>query len=107
MEEIISFLDKKKVPGYGMNLLRKEDCIELIKLCQKNSVRVFGFDGFIIHPNYGVQIEQDYSRDYSKFSSEQAAQLSLEYFSKDRSENVLYEISFGKGNFVSREEKEK
>lgn len=87
----IEALSNKK---YGYGFLNKNEVIKVIKLLQENNIPVSGFDGFSPHPDGRVQIEQDFSRDYSKFSAKEAYDLSLEYFLKDRSIDTLYSISF-------------
>jgi hypothetical protein len=75
-------------------MLSIKDSITLIEKLIKENKHIYGFDGFIILEEGKKRIEQDYSRDYSKFNKNEQHQLVLEYFLKhSKDEKVVYEIS--------------
>lgn len=105
MKNKIDKLELKLSHDKENKLLTRDNALMFIKELHKNSIPIYGFDGFnvgsrikpirgFIINDESVQPEQNYSRDYSMFTSDQSYQLCLEYFNKDTSDFTLYEISY-------------
>jgi hypothetical protein len=43
----------------------KDIDIELIKACKRESVEILGIDGFLLHPDNGIQPFLEYSIDFT------------------------------------------
>jgi hypothetical protein len=46
----------------------REVAIEFVEACRKESIEIFGIDGFLLHPNNGIQPFMEYSIDFSSTS---------------------------------------
>lgn len=88
-----------------LNLLTKEKALLFILELKKQDIRVYGFDGFNVGKNIkpipgfalndkSVQIEQNYSRDYSRYSKDEQYQMCIDYFTQESNQETLYDISF-------------
>ncbi len=97
MEEIKKFIEENKTrknEESGMRLLTKADCIKSLDLFKKNNVKLCGFEGYRVFPSGSIQSDQTFWRDYSRFTQQQAWELCYEYFNKDTSSNVEYELFY-------------
>lgn len=95
-EKLEQFILDHVIPGYGIKLLKLEDAIKFVMLCKEEDAKLGGFDGFYLHPNGGVQIEQLLSPDYSRNTKEESYELALEFFAEQKDENVGYEMVYKK-----------
>lgn len=108
----IDFLEKNSLiyarrenAVHNVYLLNSKQSIAFLELLKANNQISYGFDGFIMGNDYspdgklGRQIEQNYSRDFSRephkgISNAEMYQFAKEYFETHNIQNVLYEISF-------------
>jgi hypothetical protein len=90
-----------------LRFLTRQNALLFIKELHKNAITIYGFDGFNVGNNItpipgfkisemSIQPEQDFSRDYSTFTEEEAFRLCEEYFNKDKSNGTLYELSYNR-----------
>lgn len=92
--KIDDFLKNKSISD-NILLLNKKDSLNFIELLNNKKMKIFWFDWFTLE-NWKYQIQQDYSRDYSRFSLEDSYLLSKEYFLKDNTDSIFYYFSYGK-----------
>ena len=92
--------DYKKVSFWDLNLLDKDSSLALIELLYQENIRIYWFDGFYLLEKWKYQIDQDFSRDYSRFSLQESYELCKEYFLKSRDKNIFYEISFSEADQI-------
>jgi RHS repeat-associated protein len=97
MNEIQQFLYDAWSEPYGVGMLTAEDALKFVRLCMKNNVQIHGFDGFhrrLDISDRTIQIDQQYSADYSETLPERAYELASEYFQQHQGDNMLYEIAY-------------
>lgn len=96
MNKLQLFIEKNSLSGPGRErLLKRSDAAKFVELCEEENVKLGGFDGFYLRPD-GVQIEQSLSPDYSKNTKEESWELALDFFAKQKDENVGYEMAYQK-----------
>lgn len=60
------FCDKGIVqPDGSWIIFPKAIAVEFVEACRRESIGILGIDGFLLHPNSGIQLFQEYSIDFS------------------------------------------
>lgn len=74
--------------------LKREEAIAFIGLCKNQGVGIYGFDGFHLLPNDVIQIDQEFSPDYSDVDSDVAYNLALKFFEEHQEKDIGYEFVY-------------
>jgi len=71
-----------------------QDALGFIEILLKEHKSIYGFDWFRLLYEWKYQIDQDFCRDYSRFSNEERYSLIKEYFLKSNDKAIFYSISY-------------
>jgi len=95
--EIHKFLDENSEPNYGFGRLDSKNALVFVELLRKNNLPILGFDGFHRRTDissHAVQIDQQFSRDFSGKSLEESLRLAEEFFRTLEEKNLIFEMVY-------------
>jgi hypothetical protein len=82
----------------GAGMLTSSDAIEFVKLCMHSKIPIYGIDGFhrrVDKSPAAIQIDQNYSTNYSNVTTEEACKLALDFLGKKTGDDtMLYEVIY-------------
>lgn len=87
--KINEYIENHKIKWFDITLLSKNDVISFLNIF-KNEITIYWFDWFYLQEDWSYQIDQNYCRDYSRFSEEESYNLALEFFLKNEVNNIYY-----------------
>ncbi|HUC02109.1 MAG TPA: hypothetical protein VMA75_04400 [Candidatus Paceibacterota bacterium] len=98
MDKIQQFLSEHRLKPYdNATLLNRKDAVVFLGLLRENNLRLLGFDGFHLLKNVSpraIQIDQDYSADYSDDSFEISYQKAKDFFEQHKEGDIAYEFVY-------------
>ena len=98
MNEIQEFLHEKSVEPYGVGMFTSSDAIEFIKQCMHSKIPIYGIDGFHRRTDVSpkaIQIDQNYSTNYSSVTTEEAYKRALDFLEeKKEDDTMLYQVIY-------------